>query len=876
MKRVCIFLVLLFCFQFSTLKAQSFPFQNPELTIDERVNDLVGRMTLEEKIGQMMNTAPAIERLNIPAYDWWNESLHGVARAGKATVFPQAIGMAATFDTDAMYKTASIISDEARAKYHKAIAQDRHERYRGLTFWTPNINIFRDPRWGRGQETYGEDPYLTGEMGLAFVKGMQGNDPKYLKTIATAKHYAVHSGPEYNRHSFDVRPPLRDVWETYLPAFEKLVKEGNVQSVMCAYNRFEGSPCCGSDELLVDILRNQWGFQGYVVSDCGAINNFYQSHKTSADAEAASSEAVITGTDLECGDSYRALLEAVQRGYIKESQIDTAVKRLFTARMKLGMFDPDDKVPYSKIPYTVVESPENRKQSLEMARKSIVLLKNDNQILPFKKDIKTIAVIGPNADNPTVMLANYKGSPSYIVTPLAGIQNKAGNKIKVIYDQGTGLINDTTFTPVNMINLLKIDNQYGFKAEYFNNKDFSGNPVLVQHEKDINFFGVYQHQIVEKINVEAISARWTSILTPVKDEDICFQMTSCEGAFRLFINDVEVMDRFWGQEARVEHYCFRAKAGENYHIRFEFGQSNESAGVSLATGKREKSDPQALVKKIAPADIIVFVGGISPSLEGEEMPVYVPGFNKGDRTTINLPEVQTGLLKQLAATGKPIVFVMLTGSALAINWEKENIPAIINAWYGGQEAGTALADVLFGDYNPAGRLPVTFYASDKDLPPYEDYSMKERTYRYFTGKPLFEFGYGLSYTQFEYADLIVPEKIKTNENVTVKVTVKNTGALDGEEVVQLYVTHPDLRISSLIRSLEGFQRIFLKAGESKQVEFTLTPAQLSIIDGLAQRCIIPGKLTISVGGRQPSDEAISNKSAQTATVELTGERIIIE
>ena len=877
MNRICYTFFFLFCFQFSLLKAQSYPFQNTDLSIEERVSDLVGRMSLEEKIGQMLHTAPAIDRLNIPAYSWWNECLHGIARAGKATVFPQAVGMAATFDTNAMYKTAEIISDEGRAKYHKAVSQGKHTQYHGLTFWTPNINIFRDPRWGRGQETYGEDPYLTGELGLAFVKGMQGDNPKYLKTVATAKHYAVHSGPEYNRHTFDVRPPLRDVWGTYLPAFEKLVKEGNVESVMCAYNRFEGSPCCGSDELMVDILRNQWGFQGHVVSDCGAINNFYQTHKTSPDAAAASAEAVIAGTDIECGwSSYYALSDAVKRGYITEKQIDISVKRLFTSRMKLGMFDPDDKVPFSKIPFTVVESAKHRQHSLEMARKSIVLLKNDNHTLPFKKDIKTIAVVGPNADYPLCLLANYKGSPSYIITPLEGIRKRAGNKIKVIYHQGVGLTNDTASMPVDIINRLKIDNKNGFKAEYFNNNNLSGNPVLVQYEKNIDFWGDKQHQIAGKINVTTLSARWTSILTSTKDEVICFEMTSGDSGFRLFIDDVQVMNRFWGQESRLEHYQFPVKAGRSYRIRFEFKQDCEGAGVSLTTVKREKSNHRELIKKIAPADVIVFVGGISPALEGEEMSVHIPGFKGGDRTSIRLPEVQTALLKQLATTGKPIVFVMLTGSALAVNWEKENIPAIINAWYGGQEAGTALADVLFGDYNPAGRLPVTFYASDDDLPPYEDYGMSERTYRYFSGKPLFEFGHGLSYTQFEYAGLTVPEKTNTNENITVKVTVKNTGTLAGEEVVQLYVSHPDARVAVPSRSLQGFQRIFLNAGESKQVEFVLTPKQLSVIDGLAQRCIVSGKISISVGGRQPSDEAITDKAVQQTMFELTGNRIVID
>lgn len=869
------FLLLSAFVQIVCVSAQRYPFQDPGLPVDQRVEDLVGRMTLEEKIGQMMNDAPAIDRLGIPAYNWWNECLHGVARAGIATVFPQAIGMAATFDTDAMYRTATIISDEARAKYHHAISNGKHKQYLGLTFWSPNINIFRDPRWGRGQETYGEDPYLTGEMGTAFVNGLQGDNEKYLKAVATAKHYAVHSGPEYNRHSFDVRPPLRDVWDTYLPAFEKLIKTGHAYSVMCAYNRFEGEPCCGSDELLVDILRNRWGFKGYVVSDCGAIDNFYRTHKTAPDAAAASADAVITGTDLECGNSYRALLDAVKRGEIRETEIDTAVSRLFKARMKLGMFDPDDLVPYSKIPYSVVGSKQHSEQSLEMARKSIVLLKNEHQTLPLKKEIKTIAVIGPNADNPTCLLGNYNGSPPYIVTPLEGIRRKVSESAKVIYHPGVGLTDDSISIPVNLGKALKADGKVGFKAEYFNNKKFEGDPVFVQYEQDIDFFGTRQHEILSNLKPGMVAVRWTSVLTSTKDDMILFKITSDDSGFRLFVDDKILIDRFSYQEARVEYCRIPVKAGQKYTLRFEFAQENEGGGVSLSAVERRKSDLNALAETVKAADAIVFIGGLSPSLEGEEMPVNVSGFNKGDRTSIALPRVQTDAMKALKATGKPVIFVMLTGSALAVKWEDDNLPAIINAWYGGQDAGTALADVLFGDYNPAGRLPVTFYASDNDLPPYEDYSMDGRTYRYFTGEALYPFGHGLSYTEFTYSDFQLPQIVATGDSVEVSVLVTNTGKSNGEEVVQLYVSLLDRKVPVPLRSLQGVQRVKLQVGESCKVAFTLSPEQFSSIDALMQRCVEPGKVFVTVGGQQPILNALENGKVLAKEIQLSGIKKII-
>ena len=596
------------------------PFRNTGLSFEERVNDLVGRLTLEEKISQMQHTAVGIERLGIPAYNWWNECLHGVGRSGdKVTVFPQAIGMAATFDAPALERMGEITSDEARAIYHEAIRQGKvGEQYKGLTFWTPNINIFRDPRWGRGQETYGEDPYLTGVMGSAIVKGLQGNDPKYLKTSACAKHYAVHSGPEVGRHEFDAQVSAYDLWDTYLPAFHELVVNAGVSSVMCAYNRFEGQPCCGNDRLMMTILRDLWGFEGYVTSDCGAIDDFFRFHKTHPDESSASADAVIHGTDLECGSVYKALSEAVRKGQLSEQQIDVCVKRLFLIRFRLGMFDPEEQVAYNRIPYTVLESEAHRQHALKMARESMVLLKNEKHTLPLRQQLKKIVVIGPNADEPEVQLGNYNGFPSRIVTPLEGIRARAG--AEVVYVKGS---NYTTALP------------------------------------------------------------------------------------------------------------------------------DETAKLAEA---------------IQGADLAIYVGGISPRLEGEEGDAgkeKLDGFKGGDRTSIALPEIQTAVMKQVKTAGIPLVFVVMSGSALGFEWEAEHADAIVQAWYGGQAAGTAIAEVLFGDYNPGGRLPVTFYRSDKDLPDFLDYSMVNRTYRYFQGEPLYPSGFGLSYTNsVSYTHLTLPTKLE--------------------------------------------------------------------------------------------------------------------
>lgn len=703
---------------------KNFPFQNTSLSFEQRVNDLVSRLTLEEKVSEMINTTPAIPRLGIPAYDWWNEVLHGVARTTfKVTVYPQAIAMAATFDTASIRTMADYSAMEGRAIHNESMRQGKEgKRYEGLTYWTPNINIFRDPRWGRGQETYGEDPFLTATMAKAFVHGLQGDDPKYLKAAACAKHYAVHSGPEPLRHSFDIKVSNYDLWNTYLPAFKELVVNAHVAGVMCAYNAYAGQPCCGSDLLMTDILRNQWKFSGYVTSDCWAIDDFFNYHKTHPDALTASVDAVLHGTDVECGkDSYKTLVQAVKEGKIAEKQLDISLRRLFMIRFRLGMFDPPSMVPFAQAGMDVLESPQHKAHSLKMARQSIVLLKNEHNTLPLSKQLKKIAVLGPNADNKISVLGNYNGTPSEIITALQGIKNK-----------------------------------------------LSGTEVV--YEKAVNF-----------------------------------------------TND------------------------------------------SIASPHSQRTNMVALSNRLQDVDAIIFIGGISPQLEGEEMKVTYPGFKGGDRTSIQLPAVQTELMKALKNTGKPVVFVMMTGSAVSTPWESANIPAIVNAWYGGQAAGTALADVLFGDYNPAGRLPVTFYKSDEDLPSFEDYSMSNRTYRYFKGQPLYKFGFGLSYTSFTYDHLSIPPMVRGNGKVPISVRVTNSGSKDGEEVVELYISGQNFNANQPIRSLKGFKRIFIKAGHSLVVHFQLTSQDFSMMDESGNAVLIPGKLEVSIGGSLPDNETMASR-----------------
>ncbi|GAB2526266.1 glycoside hydrolase family 3 C-terminal domain-containing protein [Rufibacter soli] len=857
---------------FTVIKEEkyAYPFQDPSLTIEARVNDLVSRLTLEEKVAQMLNAAPAIDRLGIPSYDWWNEVLHGVARTPyKVTVYPQAIGMAATFDTTSLQQMADFSALEGRAIYNKAIADGkRGQRYVGLTYWTPNINIFRDPRWGRGQETYGEDPFLTAMLGRAFVRGLQGDDPKYLKAAACAKHYAVHSGPEPERHVFNATATPYDLWDTYLPAFEELVVNAKVAGVMCAYNAYKGQPCCGSDELMNDILRNQWQFTGYVTSDCWAIDDFFKNHKTHPDAASASADAVMHGTDIDCGtDAYKALVQAVKDGKITERMIDVSVKRLFTIRFKLGMFDPVAMVKYAQTKTDVLESAPHKAHSLKMARQSMVLLKNDKNTLPLKKNLKKIAVVGPNADNPIAVLGNYNGTPSAIVTALQGIKDKVGPGTQVVYERASTFTKDTLLVYTNIAPQLSFDGKPGVKAEYFNNKELKGEPVTVRQEPEINHFWQEGETVVGNMKAYNFSARYTTDFTAATTGSIMLEVEGDDG-YRISVDGKEQLNAWERNRWGARNFKLNTKQGQKYRIVLEYVQAEGKASVNLRAGNFAKTDFKALANRVKDADAIIFVGGISPQLEGEEMKVNEPGFNGGDRTSILLPQVQTEVMKVLKGTGKPVVFVMMTGSAIAIPWESENVPAIVNAWYAGQSAGTAIADVLFGDYNPAGRLPITFYKSDKDLPGFGDYSMENRTYRYFKGQPLYGFGHGLSYTTFAYDKLDIPNQAKPNSKVRVSVRVTNTGKLDGEEVVQLYVTRQQDGFRTPVRALKGFERITLKRGESKVVDFELRPQDLALIanDGTTKH--VPGTVQISIGGGQPDAQSKKSKKTVGGTLAL--------
>ncbi|HEU4795528.1 MAG TPA: glycoside hydrolase family 3 C-terminal domain-containing protein [Pyrinomonadaceae bacterium] len=843
------------------------PYLNPELGLDQRVDDLISRLTLEEKVSQMMNAAPAIPRVGIPQYDWWNEALHGVAFSGVATVFPQAIGLGATFNPPMVNRVATVISDEARAKYHEAQRQGNYNRFYGLTFWSPNINIFRDPRWGRGQETYGEDPYLTSRLGVAFVKGLQGDDPKYLKVVSTPKHYAVHSGPEPERHRFDAAATERDERETYLPAFRATVIEGRAASVMCAYNRTNGEPCCANTHLLGQILRSEWGFDGYVVSDCGAIDDIYKRHNFVKTAEEASALAVKRGTDLECGDSYKALVNAVKQGLISETEIDRALKRLFTARFRLGMFDPPELVPYSKIPFSANDSPAHRQLALAAARESIVLLKNQNKTLPLRKDLKSIAVIGPNADDVPVLLGNYNGQPSRATTPLGGIRQHVSSRTKVLHTLGTSLT-EVSPVPVPASVLRGPNGESGLKAEYFTNKALSGTPVLSRIDREVNFDWGMSNP-APGIPADDFSARWTGKLVPALSGKYRFGATADDGV-RVFL-DGKLITEDWSEHAPATVTGeVTIEAGKSYDIKMEYYESKLGAVARLVWQPPvvHTGSPYAEAVNVAKqVDTVVLVLGLSPRLEGEEMNVREPGFLGGDRIDINLPARQQGLLEAVAATGKPVVVVLLSGSALAVNWANEHVAAIVHAWYPGEEGGTAIADVLFGDYNPAGRLPVTFYKSVDQLPPFENYDMNGRTYRFFKGEPLYPFGYGLSYTQFKYADFIVSSpSLSPTENVTVSATVVNAGTRAGDEVVQLYITDVAASVRVPIRSLAGVERVHLRPGERRVIKFTIEPRQLAVITDDGRTVVEPGEFKVTIGGKQPGFSGAAD-AATTGYVE---------
>jgi len=864
----------------STAPAGAFPFQNPSLTIDERVNDLVSRMTLDEKVKQMLYDAPAISRLGVPEYNWWGEALHGVARAGKATVFPQSIGLAATWDSDLMLHVATVISDEARAKHHDALRKGRRGIYESLTFWSPNINIFRDPRWGRGMETYGEDPYLTGRLGVQFVKGMQGDDPKYFKTISTPKHFAVHSGPEPDRHVFDAVIDERDLRETYLPAFRATVFEANAQSIMCAYNRFRGEPCCGSSELLQKILRDEWGFSGYVVSDCWAIMDFYTTHKVDQTAPQAAARALLAGTDLNCGVTYDSLGVAVKQGLVGEQLVDVAVKRLFRARFRLGMFDPPGFVPYASIPITNNDSRQHQRLAVEAARKSIVLLKNEGNLLPLRKDVITIAVIGPNADDVDLLLGNYNGLPSNPVTPLAGIRQGARRGTKVIYARGCSVAENIPQFELVPPSMLFTDQssrrKAGLTGEYFNNHRFEGKPFITRIDRSIDF-NWWEDPPVGGMRVDSFSIRWKGVLVPPVDGRYAFGVRAYGGA-RLWIADSLLFDASDRHSVMTQSNNVTLKAGVAYVVCVEYWDRRADASVQLVWSTPAPNLREEALAAAKSADVVVMMMGLSPRLEGEEMTVEVPGFKGGDRVDLGLPRVQEELIQAVTAVGKPVVLVLLSGSAVAVNWEAEHVPAILETWYPGQAAGTALADVLFGTYNPAGRLPVTIYKSANQIPPFSNYNMEGKTYRYFKGEPLFPFGHGLSYTTFAYGNLKIPSSVRTGEKVSVSVDVKNSGNRSGEEVVQLYVTEVEASAPVPIRSLQGFRRVQLKAGETKTVSFTLTPRQLSLIDAELKRVVEPGTVEISVGGKQPGFKGVADSHTSgvlTGRFKVVGSKVQI-
>ena len=834
---------------------------DPSLPVEQRVNDLVSRMTLEEKVSQMQDVAAPIPRLGIPAYNWWNEGLHGVARAGNATVFPQAIGLAATWDTDLIHRVADVISTEARAKYNDAIQHGNTGRYFGLTFWSPNINIFRDPRWGRGQETYGEDPYLTSRIGVAFVTGLQGNDPNYLKTVSTPKHFAVHSGPEVLRHRFNVPVSPHDLVDTYAPAFRATIMEAKADSVMCAYNAVRGEPAC-ANHMLFDTLRNKWGFKGYVVSDCWAISDLHQGHGFVLTLEQAAALAVKAGTDLSCGPEFSALPFALRNRLLANDDLDRAVKRLFEARFRLGMFDPPDRVPWSKLSLADNDTPAHRQVALEAARKSIVLLKNDRNTLPLKPSVKTIAVVGPNADSLSVLLGNYNGNPSSYTTILDGLRKRFRNA-KILSAMGSPITETSAvLLPSEYLRTGGANSRPGLNAEYFSDVSLSGTPALKRVDAGVDF---EWNNVSPGPGVPAgnYSVRWSGELVAPVDGDYRLG-ASTDGGYRLYLDGKKILDDSAPHGTRTTTTLVHLQAGHSYPIRMEYFHTWWEATARLLWLAPNLSEEA--VNAARKADVVIAVVGITAQFEGEESDSSDPGFFGGDRLDLNLPRPQQELLESVAATGKPLIVVLTNGSALAVNWAQQHAAAIVEAWYPGEEGGTAVADVLSGDYNPAGRLPVTFYQFVAQLPPFGNYSMAGRTYRYFTETPLYPFGYGLSFSSFNYSDAKVSQaQVAADGTVTLSVRVSNASSVPGDEVVQLYLSHPGVD-GTPIRALAGFQHIHLDAAASKIVEFTLHDRDLSVVDEAGVRRIVPGTVDVWIGGGQP---VVGPGQSQTKGVRTT-------
>jgi beta-glucosidase len=840
----------------------------PNLPAEQRAADLVKRMTLEEKASQLVNQARAIPRLNVPSYDWWSESLHGVAANG-TTEFPEPVGLASTFDPAAIHDMAVVIGTEGRIKNAQAVRANGgySNIFEGLDFWAPNINIFRDPRWGRGQETYGEDPFLTARMGVAFVKGMQGDDPKYYRVISTPKHYAVHSGPEPTRHFADIDVSKHDEMDTYLPAFRAAVTEGKADSVMCAYNAINGEPACASSFLLVDQLRQKWGFNGYVVSDCGAVRDIATGHKFRPTQAESSAISVQRGMDNECIDfrakvlddhDYRPYIDAVKQGHLKESEIDTALVRLFTARVKLGMFDPPEMVPYTKIDENLLDSAEHRAMALKIANKAMIMLKNDG-VLPIKSTGTKIAVVGPLANQTRVLLGNYTGIPNHTVSILEGLKKEfAGATIN--YVPGTGFLSKETQPVPNTV--LTTDGKPGAKATYLkhdivseeiatSSRDLS--PIATRVEKGIDIAA--QPLPTEAASAQPLAIQWEATLTPKESGDYLLGVQT-DAYVRVRLDGKNVVRSGYPHGVEDLTGQVHLEAGHPYKVLVEYQKTyaNSTPHMHLIWGKTPRTVDSAAVEAAKKADVVVAVVGITSELEGEEMPVNEPGFIGGDRTSIDLPKPEQDLLEALATSGKPMVVVLTNGSALAVNWAKDHANAMIEAWYPGEEGGTAIAQTLSGKNNPAGRLPVTFYTGVEQLPNFEDYSMKGRTYRYFEGTPLYPFGYGLSYTTFSYSDIKVPAQVAAGSPLTAEATITNTGKTAGDEVAQLYLTFPKVAGAPL-KALRGFQRIHLEPGAKQTVKFELNPRDMSMVTEAGDPVVAEGAYTLSIGGGQPGTAA---------------------
>ena len=844
MKRKSIAIVLLTCTLLAN--AQQLPYQNPQLTAQERADDLLTRLTLDEKVKLMMDSSPAISRLGIPQFQWWNEALHGVGRNGYATVFPITMAMAASWDDALLHRVFTAVSDEARVKAQQAKRSGDVKRYQSLSFWTPNINIFRDPRWGRGQETYGEDPYLTSRMGTAVVRGLQGTDyngedlgiSRYRKLLACAKHFAVHSGPEWNRHTFNIEDlPERDLWETYLPAFKVLVQEGDVAEVMCAYQRIDGQPCCSQTRYEQQILRDEWGFQGLITSDCGAIRDFLPKwHNTAKDQPQAAAQAVLAGTDVECGSEYKNLPEAVRRGDIKEADIDRSLRRLLIARFQLGDFDPDDLNPWTKIPESAVASATHKQLAYDIALKSIVLLQNRNGVLPLSPT-SSVVVMGPNANDSVMMWGNYSGYPTKTVTALEGISER----LSTHYVPGCGLTRNESFES-RFGEIISPLGPKGLQATYYNNTEMQGTPAAtVTLTQPVHLSNGGNTVFAPGVNLENFSARLDGTFVPTRDETLIFDI-SADDKLRLLVNGDTIVD-IWKVRHRIQGAKkeLSVKAGQHYRIQIDYVQETGYGTLNFDIQKKVSPTAEELLAQIGTAETVIFVGGISPSLEGEEMKVSEPGFKGGDRTSIELPQAQRDVLRMLHEAGKRVVFVNCSGGAMGLLPETETCDAILQWWYDGEQGGRALADVLFGDRCPSGKLPVTFYKSTDELPDFLDYTMKNRTYRYYEGEALFPFGHGLSYTTFAYGKPVY-------KNGKLSVNVKNTGKCEGLETVQVYIRRIADKEGPL-KTLRAFQQVQLKAGEQQTVTIALPRESFEGWDTQSNTMrVVPGKYELMIGG----------------------------